>query len=144
MTFDPPLPLRWPKPCFGPWFLRSGSSVIALVRWSISHSLNISETVHWFFLIFCMKSERARFLKKIFGGHKWGKTTILGAFLMFLSISLHPVIKIFWNFTYITSSTLSNSYRKPHVQENSGSGCIVGTRPLFFRVFRPIMSFVMQ
>ena len=29
-----------------------------LVRlWSVGLSLNISETVHWFFLIFCMKLE---------------------------------------------------------------------------------------
>ena len=31
------------------------------------------------------------------------------------------------------SSTLSNTQRKPHVQEKSGSGCIVGERPLFFQ-----------
>ena len=29
-------------------------------------------------------------------------------FDVFLSISLHPVIKLFWNFIYIISSTLSN------------------------------------
>ena len=35
-----------------------GSLVIALVRWSVRDpSLNISETAHWFFLIFCIKLE---------------------------------------------------------------------------------------
>ena len=62
------------------------------VRWSVVRgpSLNISETVHWFFLIFCIN-----FLKKNLGGHQWGKTSIMGYFLFFLSISLHPVIKSF-------------------------------------------------
>ena len=36
--------------------LPEGSLVIALVHpWSVRSSLNISETAHWFFLIFCMK-----------------------------------------------------------------------------------------
>ena len=105
---------------FGPRILPRGSLVIALVRWSVRWSvrpsLNISETVHWFFLIFCMKLEYHKgtkvtepdFWKKILGGHKWGKTPILGAFLCFLSISLHPVIEIFRNFIYMISSTLSD------------------------------------
>ena len=48
---------------FGPRVYPRGSLVIALVCWSIcpwsvrGPSLNISETVHWFFLIFCMKLE---------------------------------------------------------------------------------------
>ena len=47
---------------FGPRVYPRGSLVIALVRWSVVRwsvgpSVNISETVHWFFLIFCMKLE---------------------------------------------------------------------------------------
>ena len=68
-----------------------GSLVIALVRWSVSLPLDISETVCWFFLIFCMKlghhkgtkATEPDFWKKIVGGRKWGKTPIFGAFLMF-------------------------------------------------------------
>ena len=37
-----------------------------------------------------------------------GKNPFWGAFSCFLPISLHPVIKLFWNFIYILSSTLSN------------------------------------
>ena len=44
---------------FGTRVYPIGSMVIAfvrqLVRPSVSFSLNISETAHWFFLIFCMK-----------------------------------------------------------------------------------------
>ena len=40
---------------FGPRVYPSGSLVIALVCWSVVRaSLNIAETAHWFFLIFCM------------------------------------------------------------------------------------------
>ena len=44
---------------FGPQVYPRWSLVITLVRgpWSVCPSLNISETVHWFFLIFCMKLE---------------------------------------------------------------------------------------
>ena len=56
----------------------------------VSLSLDIAETVH-FFLIFLhevkapygYKSDGARFLKKILGGHKWGKIPILEALLCF-------------------------------------------------------------
>ena len=86
------------------------------VRLSVSPSLNISETVHCFFLTFCIKLGRHKdkkvmepdFVKKILWGHKWRKNPIFWAFLMFLSLSLHPVIKSFWNFIYIISSTLFN------------------------------------
>ena len=79
-------------------------------------SLNILETIHCFFLIFCMKLEHHKgtkvtepdFWKKILGGHKWGKNPFWGYFWCFLSISLHPLIKSFCNFIYIISSTLSN------------------------------------
>ena len=44
---------------FGPRIYLRGSLVIALVRGPsvVRPFLNISETVHWFFLIFCMKLE---------------------------------------------------------------------------------------
>ena len=50
------------KSYFGPRVYQRGSLVIALVRWSVRGpsvrpSLNISKTVHWFFLVFCMKLE---------------------------------------------------------------------------------------
>ena len=63
------------------------------------------------------KVRGVRFLKKILGCHNWGKKPTLGAFLMFLSLALHPVIKIFWNFIYIISSTLFNNLRKLHVHD---------------------------
>ena len=44
------------------------------------------------------------FWKQNLGGHKWGKTPFWGHFWCYLSISLHPVIKIFWNFIYMISS----------------------------------------
>ena len=102
---------------FGPWVYPRGSLVIALVRGQlVSPSINISETVHCFFLIFCMKLEHHKgtkvtepdFWKKILEGYKWGKNPFLWYFWCFLSIFLHPVIKSFWNFIYIISSTLSN------------------------------------
>ena len=54
-------------------------------------SSNISETAHWFFLIFCMKLGHHKgtkvtepdFWRKILGGHKWGKTPFLGHFWCF-------------------------------------------------------------
>ena len=76
---------------------------------SVCLSLNISETVHWFLLIFCMKLGHHKGTKKSWGVTNGGKPPFLGHFLGFLSISLHPVIKSFWNFTYIASLTLSNS-----------------------------------
>ena len=84
---------------------------------SVGPSLNISDTVDWYFLIFCIKLGQHKgtkvtepdFWKKIFGVINGGKTQFLGYFWCFLSISLHPVIKIFWNFIYIISSTLSNT-----------------------------------
>ena len=70
---------------------------------------------------------------------------------IYLFIFLHPVINIFWHFIQMISSTVSNTLRKLHVHEISGSSCIVGTRPLFFRLsfFRHnwcfhIMPVVMQ
>ena len=77
--------------------------------------------------------------------HFWG--IYLG-----LYVSLHPVIKIFLNFIYMMSLTLSSTSGKTHVREKSGSGFIVGTRPLFLRLSHflgifgdfHIMSVVMQ
>ena len=69
-----------------PRFYPRGSLVIALVRplvhRSIIPSLNISETVHWIFLILCMKLGHHKgtevtesdFWKKIFGGSQMGET----------------------------------------------------------------------
>ena len=93
---------------FGPRVYSRGSYVITHVRlWSVrgpsvvhGPSLNISKTVHCFFLIFCMKLVHHKgtkvtepdFWKKILGGHKWGKTPIFGVFLMFfvhISASSH-------------------------------------------------------
>ena len=70
------------------------------VRLSVSPSLNISETVHCFFLIFCMKLGHHKgtkvtepdFWKKNLGGSQVGEKTILGVFLMFfvhISASSH-------------------------------------------------------
>ena len=50
---------------FGPRVYPMGPVVIALVRPLVRPSLNISETAHWFFLIFCMK----------LGHHKGTKVT---------------------------------------------------------------------
>ena len=86
-----------------------------LVRPSIFKYLR---DVHWFFLIFCMKLEHHKGTKETepenLWGHKWGKIPILEVFLMFLSTSLYPVIKSFWNFIYIVSSTLSNILTSQH------------------------------
>ena len=77
---------------FGPRVYPRGSLVIAVVRGLLVRPpLNISETFHCFFLIFCMMLEHHKgakvtepdFWKKIFWGHKWGKTPIFGVFLMF-------------------------------------------------------------
>ena len=70
---------------------------------SVGPSLNISVAALRIFSIFCMKLVHYKgtkvtepdFRKKILGGRKWGKTPIFGAFLIFLFISLDPVIKIF-------------------------------------------------
>ena len=83
-----PCPLVRPSIC---WFVRKYLRDCSLV-----------------FLIFCMKlgyrkgakGTEPDFWKKILGGHKWGKTHI---------ISLHLVIKSFWNFIYTISPTLSNT-----------------------------------
>ena len=58
--------------------------------WSVGLSLNISETVHCFFLIFCMKLENHKGTKVTNG-----ENLHFGVFFMFLSIYLHPVIKCF-------------------------------------------------
>ena len=78
----------------GPWSVRSSVS---------GPSLNISETVHQFFLIFCMKLGYHKGTKltepgvgkKILLGRKWGKFQFWGHFRPFLSISVEPVIKSF-------------------------------------------------
>ena len=110
----------WVQKLFWTLGLPEGSYVITHVRpWSVvsGPSLNISETALRIFLIFCMKLVHHKgtkviepdFWKKILGSHKWGKTPILGAFLMFLSISLHLVIKMFWNFIYSINLEFSNA-----------------------------------
>ena len=47
--------------------------------------------------------------KNLRGSQLGEKSHFFGHFWYFLSISLHPVIRIFWNFIYIISSTLSNT-----------------------------------
>ena len=62
---------------------------------SVGPSLNISETAHWFFLIFCMKLGHHKdrkvtepdFWKKIVGVANGGKTPILDHFWCFFSIT---------------------------------------------------------
>ena len=103
---------------FGPWVYPRRSLVIALVRSSGGPS--VFEDLRDFSLViydFCMKLghhkgtkvSKPAFWKKLLGVTNGVKSSFLGHFWCFLSISLHPVIKSFWNFTYITSSTLSNS-----------------------------------
>ena len=53
--WTPGLPEGVLSNCLCPWSVRP--SVRPSVRWSVGPSVNISETVHWFFLIFCMKLE---------------------------------------------------------------------------------------
>ena len=78
---------------FGPRVLPRGSLVIVLVRWSVrwsvrGPSVNISEAVHWFFLIFCMKLEHYKgtkvtepdFEKKSWGVTNGGKSPFWGYF----------------------------------------------------------------
>ena len=73
------------------------------------------------------------FWKENFWSHESGTPPFLGHFWCFLSKSLYPVIKIFWNFIFTISSTLPNTAQKLNVQEKSGSSCYIqGTRPLFF------------
>ena len=83
--------------------LPRGSLLIALVCPSVV--LSICPSGGPFFLIFCMtlghhkgtKVTEPDFWKEILGDHKWGENPIFGTFLMFLSRSLHPVAKSFWN-----------------------------------------------
>ena len=56
--------------------------------WSVGPSLNISETVHWFFLIFCMKlvHQKGRkvtqpYFEKNLGGSEIWENYIIGVFL---------------------------------------------------------------
>ena len=79
------------------------------------------------------KVTETNFWQKILGGHKRGKKPPWGEFLIFLPISLHPVIEFFWNSIYVTSSTLSKTMRKLRAWGKSGSCCIVGVRLLFLR-----------
>ena len=92
------------------------------VCWSVRPLVSMSEVRPLVFSNFCMKL-----------GHHKGTVTEWQSqiILMFLSISLHPVIKIFWNFTNRISLILSKTSWKLAVQEKSGSGCIIETRPLF-------------
>ena len=83
-----------------------GPSVHVSVHVSVRPSLNISMrlghhngTKKW---------QSPIFEKKSWGVTNGGKPPIWGYFWCFLSISLHPVIKSFWNFIYMISSTLSN------------------------------------
>ena len=105
-------------------------TVITPVGWSIRLSVfKYLKDCLLFFSIFCLKGHqmntkvtRARFLKTNLGGIFWG----------FLCIQ--PLK--FYNFIFMISSPSSNSLRKLHVRKKSGSGCIVGTRPLFLRLNR--------
>ena len=113
-------------PLFGPFWTRGfpegfhsnrpyhyirGPSVIS---WSVFKCLRDRLL---FFQIFCMKLGHRKgtkvteldFWKKILGVSNRAKPPFWGYFWCFLSISLHPVIKLFWNFIYIISSTLSNT-----------------------------------
>ena len=76
-----------------------------------------------YFVLFCMKlgHHKSRkvteldFWKKILGCHKFGHKTFRGYLWNFLPISLHLVIKLYWNFIYVISLRLSNSSQKPYV-----------------------------
>ena len=66
----------------------------------------IFASIFWTIVVFRIYGWSCRHITSC---HKWGNSPILGVFLMFfVHISLHPVIKSFWNFIYIISSTLSN------------------------------------
>ena len=68
------------------------------------------------------------FLKKSLGGQEGGKS-FLGFFGDFLETTLTILMK-FW-----VSLVISNISRKPQVLVFSFSGCTVGARPLFWRLF---------
>ena len=56
-----------------------------------------------------------------------GKNTFGGIYDGFFPISPHPFKKNLRNFINEISLTLSKNLRKPHVQDKSSSGYIVGT-----------------
>ena len=68
------------------------------------------------------------FWKKSWGS-PIGETSIFGSFLIFLSISLDQVMKSFWNFINIISSTLSNTYWKTACPGEIWSGCLMASAP---------------
>ena len=128
---------------FGPWFTRRDpmqSPLSSMVGPSIFEYLRDCPLVLSNFLHEVRASYGYEIDKS--WGHKWGKNPFWGHFSWFLPISLHPVTKTFLYFIYILSLTLSNiSRRLPDVQEKSGSGCIVGTRFLSFRLSVFLMYF---
>ena len=96
---------------FGPRVYPLGSIVIALVPPSVSLSVfKYLRDRSLVFLVFCMKLGHHKgtkvtepdFWKKILGGvTNGGKPPFWGYFWCFLSISLHPVIKSFWNYAWL-------------------------------------------
>ena len=124
-----------------------GSYVIIYVRgpWSDFEYLGDHPSVFYNFLHEVRapsgcKSDRARFLKINLEGSQMGEKPHFGGFF-YNFISLHPVVKMSWNFTYVISSTLSTTLRKWYVEEKSGFGCTGETRPLFLRIFSAFLAF---
>ena len=117
--------------------LSVGLSVRRSVCWSV-RLLDISRDCSLFvFFAWSLSTVRVEkwqspiFLKKSWGS-QMGEKPFWGHFWCFCPYLCIQSFKVFWNFTYITSSTLSNSEGKPHVQEKSRSGCIVMARPYFW------------
>ena len=126
---------------FRPWVYQRGSLVIALVRRSVSPYVrqSVFKYVRDCPLVFSnlkpgnhndTKVTEPDFQKRL-GGHKLGKNHFRGICCVFCSYLCIQSLK----FSAISlSSSLSNAQRKQHVQEKSGSCCIVGARPLFLRL----------
>ena len=73
------------------------------------------------------------FLKKSWGSQMGEKPYFGGIFDVFVHISASSH-QDFLKWHLYNKLNVSNTQRKPHVQEKSGSGCIVGTRPLLLRL----------
>ena len=100
----------------GPWVLQRGSLVIALVRWSVGwsvfkylrdRSLFFSSFLHELEDHNGTKVAEPDFWKKNLRGSQMGEKPHFGS-IFDVFVSLHPVIKNFWNFICIISLTLSN------------------------------------
>ena len=89
------------------------------------------------------KVTEPKFWKKSWGS-QMGKNPFGGIFYVFCP---YLCIQSLRNFIYVIYSTLSSTSRKPHVQEKSGSGFIVGARQLFLglsslvAIFRAFLMF---